>query len=240
MRINERQAQQRLRDRGYVVSVDGRFGPESFTALLGWVANVPIVQMHRDLGGAMAKHLPTAEIDTPLRLSHFLGRSCVETGGFKRLVESLNYSVEALLTEFGRHRISVADALRLGRKDGRRADQEAIANLIYGGKFGREQLGNIAPGDGWRLRGRGLFQTTGLSNHEAFKAATGIDVVANPELLADPDLGTHAACVFWEKKGCGPIADRDDFTALTRKINGGTKGLVDGNAALKRAKTILL
>src|SRR5688572_11259154 len=32
--------------------------------------------------------------------------------------ESLNYSVDALIGNFGRHRISVADARRLGRKPG--------------------------------------------------------------------------------------------------------------------------
>lgn len=58
---------------------------------------------------------------------------------------------ESLLKTFGRHRISEADARRYGRAGGRPANQEAITNTIYGGGWGRENLGNTQLGNGWRL-----------------------------------------------------------------------------------------
>ena len=99
-------------------------------------------------------------------------------------VESLNYSVEALISKFSRERISVADAQRYGRAAGQVANQEAIANLIYGGAWGRKNLGNTEPGDGWKFRGRSWPQFTGRRNAERIDDALGLGgaLVANPEL----------------------------------------------------------
>ena len=72
----------------------------------------------------------------PLVLAHWLGQMHVESAGYTRLSESLNYSVEGLLKTFGRHRISAADCERYGRTPTRKADQEAIANRVYGGDWG--------------------------------------------------------------------------------------------------------
>jgi putative chitinase len=120
------------------------------------------------------------------------------------------------------------------------AVQEKIANLVYGGPWGLTNLGNKEAGDGWKYRGRGTKQTTGRSNYNDVKTVTGIDVIASPELLEDPDTGMRAACIFWEKKNCNKFADKDDITGLTKAINGGTNGLDDRKAALVRAKAILL
>src|SRR5690606_23990493 len=60
--------------------------------------------------------------------------------------ESLNYSASSLIKNFSRARISAADANRLGRKAGEKSlsldRQKQIANLIYGGEWGRKNLGN--------------------------------------------------------------------------------------------------
>lgn len=238
--IDVRAVQLRLRAKGYVVSLDGVIGPETYTALLAAVGNVPIVQMHRDLGKAAAAHFPAADITTPLRLAHCLAQSSVETAGFTRLVENLNYRASALISMFGRHRISVADANKFGRTADQPADQQALANILYGGKFGRDNLGNTQPGDGWRYRGRGTKQTTGRANYTDLQAVTGLNVIDDPDQLADPDKGLRAGCVYWEAKGCNAIADRDDIEALTKWVNGGLNGIVDRKAALARAKSILL
>ena len=61
--------------------------------------------------------------------------------------ESLNYSTSALIEGFSRKRISVADANRVGRKPGapplNKEAQKKIANLIYGGAWGKANLGNV-------------------------------------------------------------------------------------------------
>ncbi|MEY4722136.1 MAG: hypothetical protein RIQ46_1861 [Pseudomonadota bacterium] len=238
-------AQQRLVDRGFSLRVDGDFGAKSLAALMSWTGGRPMVsQLRTDLGAAAARHFPAAGIATPLRLAHALAQQSVETGGFTQMVESLNYSPKALRATFGQHRISDADCRRLGRQEGEKtvpvARQKDIADLVYGGKWGRENLGNTQAGDGWRFRGRGAKQTTGRANYASVAAVTGLDVLARPELLEDPDTGMKAACIFWRERGCNPIADADDVTALTIRINGGRNGLEGRKAAMDRAREILL
>jgi putative chitinase len=102
-------------------------------------------------------------------------------------VESLNYSVEGLLKTFSRSRISEADARRLGRTKDRPADQQAIANALYGGAFGEKNLGNTQPGDGWKFRGRSWPQLTGRRNYQKADDALGLGgaLVANPDRIGE-------------------------------------------------------
>lgn len=111
--------------------------------------------------------------DLPItHMAYCLATTWHETGTkMQPITENLNYSVDGLLKTFGRHRISEADARRYGRTNTRPANQEAIANIIYGGDWGRENLGNLKYGDGWRYRGRGLPQITGLANYRKFGIA---------------------------------------------------------------------
>ncbi|MDQ0422275.1 putative chitinase [Peteryoungia aggregata LMG 23059] len=174
------------------------------------------------------------------RLAEFLGNVAHETGGFTRLAENLNYSVSGLLTGFGRHRISKVDAQDLGRTASRPANQVGIANAIYGGEFGRKELGNTKPGDGWKYRGSGPGQITGRANFETVEKETGVPVVENPDLLRDPDIGTKAALILWQKWGLNEMADRGSTTPIRRRWNGGEKGLKEVTAAVARAKTLNL
>jgi putative chitinase len=242
---NAARAQQRLAAKGFPVTADGNFGGKSYAALISYVGGQSQVgPLRTDLGNAMAKHFADVGLTTALRVTHALAQQSVETGGFTKLVESLNYSVAGLRGTFGKARISDADCQRLGRKAGApplpAAVQEEIADIVYGGTFGKAQLGNNQPGDGWRFRGRGAKQTTGRANYNDVKTVTGIDVIANPDLLADADMAVQAACIFWDKKKCNGFADKDDIDGLTRAVNGGTNGLAERKAALLRAKAILL
>lgn len=110
--------------------------------------------------------------------------------------ESLNYTAAALLKNFSRARISAADANRLGRKKGEGAvparRQQEIANLIYGGEWGRKNLGNTLTGDGWRFRGGGYPQTTGRANYRKVGQACGVDLEASPDLIMDPKIAIVA------------------------------------------------
>lgn len=227
--IDGRAVQLRLRAKGYVIGVDGVIGPQTYTALMAAVGNVQIEQMHRDLGKAAAVHFPAADITTPLRLAHLLAQSSVETAGFTRLVENLNYTAERIRAVWPSRFPTVASAAPYAR------NPEALANKVYGGRFG-----NLDDGDGWKYRGRGTKQTTFRDNYAEVQAVTGLNVLADPDQLADPDKGLRAGCVYWESKGCNALADRDDIEALTRRVNGGLNGLPERKAALARAKSILL
>jgi putative chitinase len=177
----------------------------------------------------------TYHITTPARVAGFLSQIGHESGGLAKLQESLNYSVEALLKLFGRHRISEADARRYGRAPGQSANQEMLANLLYGGEFGRKNLGNTEPGDGWRFRGRGLKQLTGRSNYRLCGEAIGVNLVSSPERLLEPELATRSAGWFWHSNGLNELADRGDVAAMTKRINGGAIGLAQRETLYRTA-----
>lgn len=140
----------------------------------------------------VAQHWPASWLAYGLATAHH------ETGGkLVPNVENLNYSVSGLIGNFGRHRISTADAQRLGRKAGEGAlsvdRQRAIGNVIYGGEWGRVYLGNTQPDDGWTFRGRGMDHCTGRRNYSRTGDAIGVDLLANPDALLD--VGNAVAAI---------------------------------------------
>jgi putative chitinase len=148
--------------------------------------------------------------------------------------ESLNYSFAGLTGTFGKHRITPERARELCRMDGRGANQEEIANCVYGGEWGRKNLGNTEPGDGWRYRGRGLIQITGRNNYTKRGQLLGIDLAGQPELVVDPRFALEIAAAFWKSAGCNELADRsDDARAVTKAVNGGDTGLPEREELLR-------
>lgn len=192
----------------------------------------------------LLRQMEAAGITGGKRASHFLGQIMVESNGFRSLVESLNYSVTGLLITFSRARISKEKAEELGRKSGEKSvpndRQKAIADLVYGGSWGRQNLGNLVDGDGWKFRGRGLKQLTGRDNYLRFSQEwLGNDaLLANPDRVSDPSGAVASAVWFWGNKKLNAVADRDSVTEVTRIVNGGENGLEDRRkwtAEFKRA-----
>jgi putative chitinase len=176
--------------------------------------------------------------DNSLRLAHFMAQVLHETGGFKILYESLNYTPTALIGLFSRTRISVADANKFGRTDEHKADERMIGNTIYGGPWGKTNLGNTDPDDGYNFRGTGLLQMTGRGSRTTIGTKLGVDLVDNPENGADPQYLLAIACEEWNEKGCNPFADADDILKITKKINGGTNGLDSRMQWLVKTKAV--
>lgn len=172
-----------------------------------------------------------------LRLAHFMAQQLHETGGLRVLEESLNYSADALLSLF-RKRITPAVARKIGRTDSHPADQPAIAEALYGGEWGRKNLGNTQPGDGYRFRGRGPTQLTGRANYRKLGRRLGIDLEGNPELALDIRYVLEIPACYWFDRGCNAIADADDLKAVTKAINGGHMGLADRAAWLEKTRTV--
>lgn len=167
------------------------------------------------------------EVNTPFRLAHFFAQIHHESANFTRLQENLNYSVDGLIKTFGRHRITEAQARQFGRTPKQRANQEAIANILYGGEFGRRNLGNTQVGDGFRFRGRGYKQITGRANYSKLSKDVGIDYLNNPDWLLREADAMLSALWFWKSNDCNDFADKDDVVGLTRVINGGRIGLAE-------------
>ncbi len=163
--------------------------------------------------------LPEFEINTPIRIAAFLAQVGHESANFKHTRENLNYSHVALLRVFLKY-FKTASAKEYARKP------EKIANRVYANRMGN---GDEASGDGYKYRGRGLIQLTGKHNYEAYSLYAYGDnrIVNQPDLLIEPEDALRSACWFWKVNGCNEIADTEDFTKLTRRINGGTTGLED-------------
>lgn len=183
--------------------------------------------------------LPKYEIDTPLRIAHFLSQVGHESCDFVSYRENLNYSAERLEVIFrNRFDLNHDHILSVDEKKKITAiarNPKATANFVYAGINGN---GDEKSGDGFRFIGRGAIQITGRDNYaEASEFIFGDDrLLTNPELLELPKYGILAACWFWTSRGLNALADKDDCTLITRKINGGTNGIEDRRQRLLRAK----
>jgi len=168
----------------------------------------------------LAELMPKYGIDTPLRQRHFLAQLLHESGGFNAVRENLNYSVDGLLKTFPRHFPNRQLAEQYAKQP------ERIANRVYANRMGN---GDEASGDGWRHIGRGLIQTTGKDNYTATsRALFGDDrLLRQPHLLEEPRHAVESACFFWKSNNLNALADRNDISAVTRRINGGLNGLAD-------------
>lgn len=170
------------------------------------------------------------EINTPLRLAHFLAQIAHESGSFRYKSENLNYSAQALRSVFGKYFKTDEIANNYAR------DPEKIANVVYADRMGN---GDVASGDGWRYRGRGLIQLTGCENYTHCGEMIGKDLQAEPDLvLEDPNVAVAAACWYWQSKKLNKYADLDDIKSVTKRINGGYNGLKDREEYLERAKKV--
>jgi putative chitinase len=120
--------------------------------------------------------------------------------------------------------------------DGFNTNEEYASGADY---EGRRDLGNTQAGDGVRFKGRGLIQVTGRANYIDCGRALGVDLISNPQRLADFDLACLSAGWYWDTRKLNGHADRDDVLTITKIINGGTNGLADRQSYLARAKRVL-
>ncbi|MEG5996921.1 glycoside hydrolase family 19 protein [Enterobacter ludwigii] len=171
-------------------------------------------------------------ITAPADQAMFIAQVGHESGGFTAVVENLNYTPSALVATFGK-RITLQQADALGRTTDHPSRQDAIANLVYSNR-----LGNKAAGDGWKYRGRGLIQITGLDNYRTCGAALKLDLVTSPEQLEQELQAARSAAWFYTSKGC--MAYGADINRVTRIINGGLNGLDDRKARYNKARAALL
>lgn len=160
-------------------------------------------------------------INSPIRMSHFLGQCAHESGNFKFTSENLNYSTKGLLATFPKY------FKQPGLAEAYAKNPERIASRVYADRIGNGVEGS---GDGWKFRGRGYIQLTGKSNYSAFDGFVNEDIISNPDLVAKKYPLLSAAWFFHRNK-LNTISDKGltetVILQLTKKINGGTNGLQD-------------
>jgi predicted chitinase len=102
-----------------------------------------------------------------------------------------------------------------------------------------QRLGNTEVGDGRRFKGRGPIQITGRFNYRKYGELLGLDLLAEPERAATPEIGFTTAGLYWQSNGLNELADQREFVAITRRINGGSNGLAERQAYYERAQEVL-
>ena len=189
------------------------------------VAGLKLENLRGHIPEAVINQIPDTaarfELNTPLRLAHFLAQCGHESGGFKATQENLNYSASGLKGIFGKY-----------FKEARLAEQyqrnpQKIASRVYGGRMGN---GPESTGDGYKFRGRGYIQLTGKDNYTAFGRAINEDLTVNPDKVAT-QYALLSAAWFFTKNGLHKLADGGAtdavVTQITKRVNGGTIGLPD-------------
>jgi putative chitinase len=104
------------------------------------------------------------EIDTVREVACFLAQSSHESNGYTHLEESLNYRGSRLMQVWPKRFPTIAIANQYSGQPAK------LANKVYGGRMGN---GDEGTGDGYRFRGRGLFQLTGRDNYTRFGKSLG-------------------------------------------------------------------
>ena len=178
-----------------------------------------------EVAGIIDKYRMKFGLNTDMRLAQFLAQVREEVGPeFKVIRESLNYTEEAVLKMWP-NRISVDQAEKYARdEDTPKANQEAIANLVYSNRLGNGAADSDNDGDmdanddGYKYRGAGCLQITGKSNFaEVQKRCI---KYAGKEMDPNTLEGFIVfGMSFWIWQDCYKAADTGDADKVTAIIN---------------------
>jgi putative chitinase len=152
-------------------------------------------------------------ITTRHRVAGFMAQAVVESANLTAMEEGLYYrNADRIAAVF--RRLAHLDHERLAKLA---RNPKGLANAAYAGVLGN---GDEASGDGWRYRGRGLFQLTGRGNYADAGDELGRPYVEQPELVALPPDACLTAAWYWHARGCNVLADSAQWDGITRAING--------------------
>jgi putative chitinase len=159
---------------------------------------------------------------SPLAVAHAMAQFSEECGQGLEMVENMNYSAHGLLETFPTH-FTTSMAYRCAH------NPKIIACIAYGGR-----MKNAPPPstDGYDFRGRGLSQVTGREGYQKLRDflrqnGLDLDIMENPDLIIDPNHTLECGVADWVLCGCLPFAEHDDVIEETKRLNGGTNGLVE-------------
>ncbi len=170
------------------------------------------------------------DILTPQRQACFIGQCSHECANFRILEENLNYNAATLMRLWSKRFPTLEIANQYAK------NPKKIANMVYANRMGNR---DEASGDGYRFRGRGCIQTTGSANYYHAGKALGEDFIMEPELVATPRYAALTAGFFWSTQKLNQYADTNNYTGMTKRINGGTIGLDDRIKHIQHALSVL-
>jgi putative chitinase len=208
-----------------MIMAEGQSVPAPVETPIAPVGGLKLDKLRGHIPDAVIAMIPDTaakfQINTPLRLAHFLAQCGHESGGFRLTQENLNYSAKGLNGIFKKYFPTEAAAAAYAR------NPQKIANKVYSNRMGN---GTEASGDGYKFRGRGYIQLTGKDNYTAFGKSIGEDMTTNPDKVAST-YALLSAAWFFSKNGLHRMADEGAsdavVTKITKRVNGGTIGLAD-------------
>lgn len=180
-------------------------------------------------GQAGIAHLKQACADlgvtSPYAVAAILGISGGESG-WKPITENLsgyaNTNNDRIRQLFTSRVAGYSDAELTALKK----NTPAFANAIYGGDFGKAQLGNVMDGDGYKFLGRGYFQLTGRGNYAKYsrlvynagKISSPTAFLDNPDLVNDPVIGAYIAVIYALDRCKAPQTSASYFEACKKAV----------------------
>jgi len=199
-----------------------------------------------------------------LEWCHFAGQLAHESAGLTlgAMRENMNFRTPGRIREVYAYRLKLClQKLDKGEVSepawarGKTVDQmcrelvgkpEELANIVYGGREGTPWY------QGRRYIGRGPTQITHLNNYRAIgneiarqPGGGAVDLVANPELLEQPEWGVRSAFADWAIKGLARYAREDDVDRVSAALNTGspnkvsiTNGLAERRRWTAKAKGV--
>jgi len=141
-----------------------------------------------------------------------------------------NTSAARIKSIFGSRFSGMSDA----EIDALKKDDTAFWEKVYGGEWGKKNLGNTQPGDGAKYLGRGFNGITGRANYKTYtdmlrKAGSSVDLIADPEILEkSPDASAEVNALYFLRGLSDPIIKR-------KYGNSGPNDFKDFDTALKAA-----
>ncbi len=186
------------------------------------------------LNAAMARF----EINTPPRIAAFLAQIAHESAETTRLTEGLYYtSAKRLCAVWPKRFPTTASAVPYIK------NPEKLANFVYANRGGN---GDVSSGDGYRYRGRGLFQLTFRDNYRLAGEALNLPLIEDPDQATLPGIAALTAASYWQRLGLNALADHQpgdddvkDFVEISIRINGGRVGLAERKRYWARAQKTL-
>ena len=204
---------------GKPLAPDGICGTMTWAELLklpvAEVARVIVQEAESELGfsNRSAKTIVTKE-----QLTHIFGRTPTDAQA-----EDINNALERFdITTPARIRHFLAQCAH--ESGGLKWMKELATGDAY---EGRRDLGNTQRGDGRKFKGGGMIQTTGRANYQKLADYLGdrkiIDIGC--DYVAEHYPAT-AAAFWWHNNNMNVLCDRNPTVEqVTRRVNGGTRGL---------------
>ena len=200
-----------------------------------------------EVANAINKYGHDYGLDTKEKLQHFLTQAGHESNNFTVFEENLNYNWKELGTNnwnkyFNPVTNPFQDINKANPNDFKKSESstfvniEKFANYIYNdaNRSSKSKLGNTAPGDGYKYRGRGILQLTGKINYSNFSAYyqkkydSSKDFVLNPELISsNMEIAVLSALWFFENKVENRLTINNETSVeqITKLVNGGLTGI---------------